>query len=101
MYVNSRLFNFHSCLFRICIRVDTLALLTSDDNAVADRQTQALISHIATLATTHFSNPRPFNSPLETQAGIRHGKKAISGHMLRHENFRLSANVLQLPEGDY
>ena len=36
-----------------------------------------------------------------TQAGIRHGKKAISGHMLWHENFRLSANVLQLPEGDY
>ena len=40
-------------------------------------------------------------SCVETEAGIRHGKKAISGHMLRHENFRLSANVLQLPEGDY
>ena len=40
-------------------------------------------------------------APKKTQAGRRHGKKAISGHMLWHENFRLSANVLQLPEGDY
>ena len=28
-------------------------------------------------------------------------EKRPLGHMLRHENFRLSANVLQLPEGDY
>ena len=45
-------------------------------------------------------DPSDTHSASKIEAGIRHGKKAISGHMLRHENFRLSANVLQLPEGD-
>ena len=74
--------------------------VTTTQDLSASNSLSSMESAIATSMSAHFGY-EVVASVVGADGISRHGKKAISGHMLRHENFRLSANVLQLPEGDY